>query len=183
MPFTIPFALIPVVPNLPFFYLVWRSYSHWRAFQSSKYLATLLQQNRIVPTKHEGMTKIYQLEKEEQSRAAGALAATTSAALKARKPGSTSKPASTSTTVSVKESAKKEDATSTAKPQGPPPVLLLSQAQIDLLTQELKLDVQSKNEVVRARQQTVSAIEKGDWKKIEAEAGKEGGAEEKAKEQ
>ena len=29
MPFTAPFALIPVVPNLPFFYLVWRAYSHW----------------------------------------------------------------------------------------------------------------------------------------------------------
>lgn len=28
MPFTIPFMLLPVVPNLPFFYLVWRAWSH-----------------------------------------------------------------------------------------------------------------------------------------------------------
>jgi hypothetical protein len=30
MPFTIPFILVPVVPNLPFFYLCWRAWSHYR---------------------------------------------------------------------------------------------------------------------------------------------------------
>ncbi|PWN49828.1 hypothetical protein IE53DRAFT_374924 [Violaceomyces palustris] len=50
MPFTIPFALIPVIPNLPFFYLVFRAYSHWKAYKSSAYLAVLLQQKRIKPT-------------------------------------------------------------------------------------------------------------------------------------
>ncbi|PWN40265.1 hypothetical protein IE81DRAFT_293677 [Ceraceosorus guamensis] len=30
MPITIPFALVPIIPNLPFFYLVWRAFSHWR---------------------------------------------------------------------------------------------------------------------------------------------------------
>lgn len=29
-PFTAPVALIPVIPNLPFFYLVFRGWSHWR---------------------------------------------------------------------------------------------------------------------------------------------------------
>lgn len=30
MPFTLPFALVPILPNLPFFYLVWRAWSHWK---------------------------------------------------------------------------------------------------------------------------------------------------------
>ena len=29
-PFTAPVALIPVIPNLPFFYLAFRGWSHWR---------------------------------------------------------------------------------------------------------------------------------------------------------
>ncbi|CAO1622508.1 unnamed protein product [Sympodiomycopsis kandeliae] len=49
MPFTIPFMLVPVVPNLPFFYLVWRAWSHYKAYQSSIYLSSLLSQNRIIP--------------------------------------------------------------------------------------------------------------------------------------
>ncbi|KAF2639624.1 hypothetical protein P280DRAFT_453552 [Massarina eburnea CBS 473.64] len=45
MPFTIPFMLIPVIPNLPFFYLVYRAYSHWKAFSGTKYLQFLLAHN------------------------------------------------------------------------------------------------------------------------------------------
>jgi hypothetical protein len=29
-PFTAPFMLVPVVPNIPFFYMVFRGWSHWR---------------------------------------------------------------------------------------------------------------------------------------------------------
>lgn len=47
MPLTIPFALVPVVPNLPFFYLVWRAYSHWRAWKGAEYLRGLLEQGRV----------------------------------------------------------------------------------------------------------------------------------------
>lgn len=58
MPLTIPFILIPVVPNLPFFYLVWRAWSHWRAYQSSKYLSELIKQGRLVPTSSKELDRI-----------------------------------------------------------------------------------------------------------------------------
>ncbi|KAF1949700.1 hypothetical protein CC80DRAFT_362516, partial [Byssothecium circinans] len=45
MPFTIPFMLIPVIPNLPFFYLVYRAYCHWKALTGSKHLEFLLSRN------------------------------------------------------------------------------------------------------------------------------------------
>ncbi|KAN0062289.1 hypothetical protein ACQY0O_005470 [Thecaphora frezii] len=48
MPFTIPFALIPVIPNLPFFYLVYRAWSHWKAYKSSAFLTGLIAQGRLV---------------------------------------------------------------------------------------------------------------------------------------
>ncbi|KAF2010313.1 hypothetical protein BU24DRAFT_427439 [Aaosphaeria arxii CBS 175.79] len=50
MPFTAPFMLIPVIPNLPFFYLVYRAYSHWKALTGSKHLDFILQHN--LPTPH-----------------------------------------------------------------------------------------------------------------------------------
>jgi len=42
MPVTVPFALVPVVPNLPFFYLCFRAYSHYRALYGGKLLARVL---------------------------------------------------------------------------------------------------------------------------------------------
>jgi hypothetical protein len=43
MPVTIPFALVPVVPNLPFFYMCFRAYSHYRALYGGKLLARVLE--------------------------------------------------------------------------------------------------------------------------------------------
>jgi hypothetical protein len=34
-PLTAPFMLVPVVPNIPFFYMVFRGWSHWRGEHSS----------------------------------------------------------------------------------------------------------------------------------------------------
>lgn len=47
MPISAPFALIPIIPNLPFFYLVFRAYSHWRALSGSKHVEYLLNKNLI----------------------------------------------------------------------------------------------------------------------------------------
>ena len=43
MPVTIPFAIVPVVPNLPFFYMCFRAYSHYRALYGGKLLERVLQ--------------------------------------------------------------------------------------------------------------------------------------------
>ncbi|KAL2105174.1 hypothetical protein VUR80DRAFT_8820 [Thermomyces stellatus] len=42
MPITIPVALIPIIPNLPFFYLAYRAWSHWRAIKGSQHIQFLI---------------------------------------------------------------------------------------------------------------------------------------------
>jgi hypothetical protein len=48
-PFTVPFALVPVIPNLPLFFLLWRAWSHWRAWKASEYLVGLLEHGALEP--------------------------------------------------------------------------------------------------------------------------------------
>lgn len=31
-PLTAPFAILPIIPNLPFFFCVWRAWSHWKGW-------------------------------------------------------------------------------------------------------------------------------------------------------
>ncbi|KIW73649.1 hypothetical protein PV04_01748 [Phialophora macrospora] len=46
MPICIPFALVPVIPNIPFFYAAYRCWSHWRALKGSDHLDFILD-NRL----------------------------------------------------------------------------------------------------------------------------------------
>ncbi|KAJ5361421.1 hypothetical protein N7541_002265 [Penicillium brevicompactum] len=48
-PFTAPLGLIPVVPNIPFFYLAYRGWSHWRALNGSKHLEFIVDKNLLNP--------------------------------------------------------------------------------------------------------------------------------------
>ncbi|TIA69290.1 hypothetical protein E3P92_02540 [Wallemia ichthyophaga] len=48
-PITLPVAIIPVVPNLPLFYVLWRAWSHWRAHRGAVYLGRLLANNQLNP--------------------------------------------------------------------------------------------------------------------------------------
>ncbi|KAJ9154809.1 hypothetical protein NKR23_g2482 [Pleurostoma richardsiae] len=47
MPLTIPIGILPLIPNLPFFYLVYRAWSHWRALAGGKHIQFLLQNNLL----------------------------------------------------------------------------------------------------------------------------------------
>ncbi|KAF8339597.1 mitochondrial K+-H+ exchange-related-domain-containing protein [Cantharellus anzutake] len=58
-PFTAPFMLIPVIPNIPFFFCVWRAWSNYRAYKAADYLLTLLSSNTLVPTASETLESIY----------------------------------------------------------------------------------------------------------------------------
>ncbi|KAA1469952.1 hypothetical protein DENSPDRAFT_653285 [Dentipellis sp. KUC8613] len=58
-PLTAPFMLIPIIPNLPFFFCVWRSWSHYRAWKASEYLQSLLQTGAIVPKSSSDLDDIY----------------------------------------------------------------------------------------------------------------------------
>ncbi|CEN62628.1 hypothetical protein ASPCAL09260 [Aspergillus calidoustus] len=58
-PFTAPIALIPVIPNIPFFYLVYRGWSHWRALNGSKHLQFLVEKDLLKPVSYPGLVKLY----------------------------------------------------------------------------------------------------------------------------
>ncbi|EIN13022.1 hypothetical protein PUNSTDRAFT_98047 [Punctularia strigosozonata HHB-11173 SS5] len=58
-PVTAPVALIPVIPNLPFFYCVWRSWSHYRAYKASEYLQSLIEEGVISPEPNPELESIY----------------------------------------------------------------------------------------------------------------------------
>ncbi|MCJ1478051.1 hypothetical protein MMC13_006726 [Lambiella insularis] len=59
MPITAPFGLIPVLPNIPFFYLVWRAWSHWRALGGSRHVDYLLQKGLIKSAPSEQLSRLY----------------------------------------------------------------------------------------------------------------------------
>ncbi|OAQ69042.1 mitochondrial k+-H+ exchange-related domain-containing protein [Pochonia chlamydosporia 170] len=59
MPITLPFALVPVIPNLPFFYLVYRAWSHWRAIAGGKHIQWLVGEKLLKPTPSRTLDKLY----------------------------------------------------------------------------------------------------------------------------
>ncbi|CAA7262776.1 unnamed protein product [Cyclocybe aegerita] len=60
-PLTSPFMIIPIIPNLPFFFCVWRSWSHYRAYRSSQYLQSLIEHDVIAPEASEALDEVYKL--------------------------------------------------------------------------------------------------------------------------
>ncbi|KAG6167739.1 hypothetical protein E4U26_004507 [Claviceps purpurea] len=59
MPITIPFALVPIIPNLPFFYLVYRAWSHWRAIAGAKHIQFLVSKKLLRPTASPVLDALY----------------------------------------------------------------------------------------------------------------------------
>ncbi|CAE6443022.1 unnamed protein product [Rhizoctonia solani] len=59
IPFTAPFMLIPVIPNLPFFFCVWRAWTHWKAHKASTYLLELSNEDAIHPSPSQDLDKVY----------------------------------------------------------------------------------------------------------------------------
>ncbi|KAF7523888.1 hypothetical protein G7054_g11623 [Neopestalotiopsis clavispora] len=59
MPISAPFALVPVIPNLPFFYLVYRAWSHWRALAGGKHIQFLSEKNLLSLSPSPILDKIY----------------------------------------------------------------------------------------------------------------------------
>ncbi|KAK3075370.1 hypothetical protein LTR53_001375 [Teratosphaeriaceae sp. CCFEE 6253] len=59
MPITVPFALVPVIPNIPFFWFAFRAYSHYRALAGGRFLHHLLRRNLVRPTDSKVMDGLY----------------------------------------------------------------------------------------------------------------------------
>ncbi|KAG8920151.1 hypothetical protein FRC01_000898 [Tulasnella sp. 417] len=58
-PLTAPFAIIPIIPNIPFFFCIWRAWSHWRAYRGAKFLTELIEHRCLVPTPHPALEGFY----------------------------------------------------------------------------------------------------------------------------
>ncbi|KAL2691745.1 hypothetical protein Neosp_002134 [[Neocosmospora] mangrovei] len=61
MPITIPFALVPVIPNLPFFYLVYRAWSHYRAIAGGKHVQWLIENELLYSVPSKTLDDLYAL--------------------------------------------------------------------------------------------------------------------------
>lgn len=60
-PLTFPLTIIPVIPNIPFFFCAWRSWSHYRAYKSSQYLSFLIDQGFVHPEPSRALDDVYRL--------------------------------------------------------------------------------------------------------------------------
>ncbi|KAJ6521112.1 mitochondrial K+-H+ exchange-related-domain-containing protein [Mycena capillaripes] len=54
-----PLKLIPIIPNFPFYFCAWRSWSHWKAKRAAEYIQGLIQSNRIVPAPLQELNAVY----------------------------------------------------------------------------------------------------------------------------
>jgi len=59
LPITLPFGLVPVLPNIPFFYLAFRCWSHWRALKGSDHLSFILDHRLYRPVSSAELEAIY----------------------------------------------------------------------------------------------------------------------------
>lgn len=60
MPLTIPVGILPVIPNLPFFYLLYRAWSHWRAISGGRHIQWLIKNRLLQETPSEQLDKLYE---------------------------------------------------------------------------------------------------------------------------
>ncbi|EMC96481.1 hypothetical protein BAUCODRAFT_148084 [Baudoinia panamericana UAMH 10762] len=59
MPITIPFTFVPVIPNIPFFYLGFRAWSHYRALYGGKLLEHVLKKDMVRMTDSKILNEMY----------------------------------------------------------------------------------------------------------------------------
>ncbi|EJT98592.1 hypothetical protein DACRYDRAFT_110501 [Dacryopinax primogenitus] len=59
LPITAPFALVPVIPNIPFFYCAWRAWGHYRSWRAASYLEELVRAHMVVETPSPLLDKLY----------------------------------------------------------------------------------------------------------------------------
>ncbi|KAI5779292.1 mitochondrial K+-H+ exchange-related-domain-containing protein [Geopyxis carbonaria] len=59
LPISAPFGLVPLVPNIPFFYLLYRAFSHWKALEGAKHLKFLVDKDLINAVKSDALDAVY----------------------------------------------------------------------------------------------------------------------------
>jgi len=59
LPITAPIGLLPLVPNIPFFYLLYRAFSHWKALSGAKHLEYLIEKDLLHPKPSTELDSVY----------------------------------------------------------------------------------------------------------------------------
>ncbi|KAL1305277.1 hypothetical protein AAFC00_002185 [Neodothiora populina] len=59
LPLTIPVGILPVIPNIPGFYLTFRAYSHWKALSGAKFLQALCDKSLVKLTPSKTLNQMY----------------------------------------------------------------------------------------------------------------------------
>ncbi|KAK0645479.1 mitochondrial K+-H+ exchange-related-domain-containing protein [Cercophora newfieldiana] len=152
MPLTIPVGIIPLIPNLPFFYLCYRAWSHYRALAGGKHIQFLLQKNLLTLTPSPVVDEVYADQKQPLP--------------------STPQPTTTLKAGPDGETFKTFDPSNTKVPNPDGETMLLSQANGKKMTQALDLP-QLEVELERAIWQVETAIKESNK---EAAGPEEGGS-------
>lgn len=157
-PLTAPFAIVPIIPNLPFFFCVWRSWSHWRAYKASAYLEDFLKRDAIIPQESKELDKVY-FDSVQSIQASSKLQETNSPS----KPADLDSDASSTSTSSEKEPPSESKQTQTGPGPNDSSGLLLTRDAVPELEKVLGLDPNSSfsTEVYRALEQARMRIQDG----------------------
>ncbi|KAK1811106.1 hypothetical protein LTR12_014538 [Friedmanniomyces endolithicus] len=59
LPITIPFALVPIIPNIPFFWFAFRTYSHYRALYGGRLLEHITNKGMVQAKDSRVMDELY----------------------------------------------------------------------------------------------------------------------------
>ncbi|KAK5700753.1 hypothetical protein LTR97_005270 [Elasticomyces elasticus] len=141
LPITIPFALVPVIPNIPFFWFAFRAYSHYRALYGGMLLDHITTKGLVQPRDSRVMDELY---------AAGLLNPTRQASRESTAPGDAE---------IAKVVAQVED----QQKQGDTEVVLLQRWNGKLIAEAFELS-EMEIEIERAVEQVEKAIQASDEK-------------------
>ncbi|KAK9468477.1 mitochondrial K+-H+ exchange-related-domain-containing protein [Lipomyces arxii] len=61
-PFTLPLALLPVIPNIPGMYMLYRAWSHWKAYEGCQLLIRIVKEQKFVLEPSKDLQVLYESE-------------------------------------------------------------------------------------------------------------------------
>src|SRR5690606_16879522 len=59
MPVVAPFAIVPIIPNVPFFYLCFRAFCHYKAILGIRHIQHLLEKDAVDYEPDERLDEVY----------------------------------------------------------------------------------------------------------------------------
>lgn len=60
LPFTFPLIIVPIIPNVPGFYLTYRAYCNYKAYMGAHHLQILLKQKSLQPRDVQGYSEMFE---------------------------------------------------------------------------------------------------------------------------